>query len=122
MVWYILVDSDLHSSSRLCMVDKRGRVFGTHIVAVYTIILKNSPGVPYIFLCNKLFKKKNQNYASSICCSSAKQVVSWKGWLGIWVICLSGATCLPVDCFFNEPALLISHYLSSSKKSSSFFH
>jgi hypothetical protein len=33
-------------------------VFGTHIVAVYTIILKNSPGVQYIYLCNKPFKKK----------------------------------------------------------------
>jgi hypothetical protein len=59
MVWYILVDSDLHSSSRLCMVNKQQQVFGTHIVAVYTIILKNSPGVQYIYLCNKPFKKKN---------------------------------------------------------------
>jgi hypothetical protein len=27
------------------------------------------------------------------------------GWLGIWVMCPSGATCLPMDCCFGEPAL-----------------
>jgi len=27
------------------------------------------------------------------------------GWLGIWIICQGGASCLPADCCFSELTL-----------------
>ena len=43
------------------------------------------------------------------------------GWLGIRIMCPSGATCLPADCCFSELALSIcnSGCCSSTKRTSS---
>jgi hypothetical protein len=43
---------------------------------------------------------KTKNYKIGIRWFSAKT-----GWLGIRIMCSSGATCLPVDCYFSELAL-----------------
>jgi hypothetical protein len=42
-----------------------------------------------------------------ICCFSTKHAAlrrKSKDWLGIRIMCLSGATCLPADCCFSELA------------------
>ena len=46
------------------------------------------------------------------------------GWLGIRIMCPSGATCLPADCCFSELALLKSNSacLSRTKRTSSSSH
>ena len=51
---------------------------------------------------------QTKDYKIGICCISAKQkkgVRAKTGWLGIRIICLSGATCLSADCCFSEIAL-----------------
>ena len=49
---------------------------------------------------------QTKDYIIGICCFSTKQGVKAKnGWLGIRIICASGATCLPADCCFSEIAL-----------------
>ena len=48
---------------------------------------------------------QTEDYKISICCFSAKHAALRKkknGWLGIRIICPSGATCLPMDCCFSE--------------------
>ena len=44
---------------------------------------------------------QTKDYKIGICYFSAKHT----GWLGIRIMCLSGETCLPVDCCFSELAL-----------------
>ena len=48
---------------------------------------------------------QTEDYKISICGFSAKHAALRKkktGWLGIRIICPSGATCLPMDCYFSE--------------------
>ena len=47
------------------------------------------------------------DYEFSICCFSAKHAALRRktGWLGIRIMCPSGATHLPADCCFSELAL-----------------
>jgi hypothetical protein len=44
----------------------------------------------------------------SICCFSESQpaIRCKSGWIGISILCPSGATCLPINCCFNKLALL----------------
>jgi hypothetical protein len=46
--------------------------------------------------------KKTKDYKIGICVFSAKYAAlgAKTGWLEISIMCLSGATCLPVDCCF----------------------
>ena len=46
-----------------------------------------------------------KDYKISICCFSTKHTALRTGWLGIRIMCPSGATCLPEDCCFSELAL-----------------
>jgi hypothetical protein len=50
-----------------------------------------------------------KDYAIGICCFSVKHVAlrgkNKTGWVGIRIMCPSGATCLPADCCFSELAL-----------------
>jgi hypothetical protein len=50
-----------------------------------------------------------KHYKIGICCFSDKHTALRKraktGWLGIRIMCPSGATCLPADCCFSEVAL-----------------
>ena len=50
------------------------------------------------------------DYKIRICGFSAKyaelRIRAKTGWLGIRIMCPSGATCLPADCWFSELALL----------------
>ena len=68
---------------------------------------------------------QTKDYKIGIFCFSVKNAVieAKTGWLGIRRMCLSGATCLPVDCCFCELALCkpISDCWSSTKRTS-FFH
>jgi hypothetical protein len=54
---------------------------------------------------------QTKDYEISMCYFSAKQAVLRRKskdllhWLGIGIMCLSGATCLSVDCCFSELAL-----------------
>jgi hypothetical protein len=52
---------------------------------------------------------QTKDYKIGICFFSAKHAAfrrkSKDGWLGIRIMCPSGATCLPVDCCFSELAL-----------------
>ena len=52
---------------------------------------------------------QTKDYKIGICCFSAKHTALRRktktGWLGIRIICLIGATCLPADCCFSELAL-----------------
>jgi hypothetical protein len=50
---------------------------------------------------------QTKDYKICICCFSAKYVAFRRkaGWLGIRIMCPSGATCLPVDCCFSELTL-----------------
>ena len=54
---------------------------------------------------------QTKDYEISICCFSAKHTAlrerAKTGTLGIRIMCLSGATCLPADCCFSELALKI---------------
>ena len=49
---------------------------------------------------------RTKDYEIDICCSSAKREEK-TGWLGIRIMCLSGATCLSADCCFSELALTV---------------
>jgi hypothetical protein len=46
---------------------------------------------------------QTKDYKISICCFSAKHTAL--GWFGIRIICPSGVTYLPVNCYFTEKAL-----------------
>jgi hypothetical protein len=52
---------------------------------------------------------QTKNYKIGMCCFSAKHAAlrrkSKTGWLGIRIMCPSGATFLSADCCFNELAL-----------------
>jgi hypothetical protein len=50
---------------------------------------------------------QTKDYKIGICCFSAKHLGerAKTGWLGIRIMCPSGATCLPKDCCFSELAL-----------------
>jgi hypothetical protein len=52
---------------------------------------------------------KTKDYKIDICCFSAKHAAlkerAKTGWLGIRIMCPSGATCLSADCCFSELAL-----------------
>jgi hypothetical protein len=69
---------------------------------------------------------QTKDYKIGICCFSTKYaaLMSKTGWLGIRIMCLSGATCLPVDCCFSSTSTLksISACWSSTKQTSSSFH
>ena len=60
---------------------------------------------------------QTKDYKIRICCFSAKHAAlrrkskykDW--WLGIRIMCQSGATCLSADCCFSELALWISNYI-----------
>ena len=41
-----------------------------------------------------------KDYQIRMCCFSAMHAKT--GWLGIRIMCPSGATCLPVDCCFSK--------------------
>ena len=52
---------------------------------------------------------KTKDYKIGICCFSAKHTALrsksiYTGWLRIMVICTSGMTYLPVDCYFSKLA------------------
>ena len=52
--------------------------------------------------------RQTKDYKIGSCGFSAKQkkgIRANAGWLGIRIICPSGATCLSVDCCFSELAL-----------------
>jgi hypothetical protein len=52
---------------------------------------------------------QTKDYKIGICCFSAKHSALRRaktGWLGIRIMCSSGATCLPANCCFSELALL----------------
>ena len=49
---------------------------------------------------------QTKDYKIGICCFSAKHAAlrrksKEQGWLGIRIMCPSGATCLPADCCFQ---------------------
>ena len=52
---------------------------------------------------------QTQEYKIGICCFCAKNAALGEraktGWLGIRIMCLSGETCLSVNCCFSELAL-----------------
>ena len=52
---------------------------------------------------------QTKDYNIGICCFSAKHAAlrrkSKTGWLGIRIMCPSGATCLSAECCFSELAL-----------------
>ena len=52
---------------------------------------------------------QTKEYTIVICCFSAKHAALTRkrktGWLGISIMCPSGATCLSTDCCFSELAL-----------------
>ena len=51
---------------------------------------------------------QTKDYKIGICCFSTKHAALRRaktGWLGIRIMCLSGATCIPTDCCFSELAL-----------------
>ena len=50
---------------------------------------------------------QTKDYKIGFCCFSAKHAAERvkAGWLGIKIMCPSGATCLPADCCFSELAL-----------------
>ena len=50
---------------------------------------------------------QTKDYKIGIYCFSVKHGAfrSKTGWLGIIIICLSGSTCLTMDCCFSELAL-----------------
>jgi len=52
---------------------------------------------------------QTKDYEIDICCLSARYAALGKraktAWLGIRIMCPSGATCLPADCCFSELAL-----------------
>jgi hypothetical protein len=54
---------------------------------------------------------QTKDYEIGICCFSARHAALGEkaktGWLGIRIMCQSGATCLPTDCCFSELALKI---------------
>jgi hypothetical protein len=52
---------------------------------------------------------QTKDYKSGICYFSAKDSTlrAKTGWLGIRLMCPSGATCLPADCCFSEIAATI---------------
>ena len=52
---------------------------------------------------------QTKDYKLGICCFSAKHAaltgeIAKTGWLGISIMCPSGATCLSADCCFSERA------------------
>ena len=50
---------------------------------------------------------QTKDYKIGICRFTAKHAaLSKAGWLGIRIMCPSGATCLPADCCFSELAQL----------------
>ena len=44
---------------------------------------------------------QTKDFKIGICCFSVK----YAGWLGIRIMCPSGATCLPADCYFSDLVL-----------------
>ena len=51
---------------------------------------------------------QTKDYKIGMCCFSAKHTALQRaktGWLGIRIMCPSGATCLPADYCFSELAL-----------------
>ena len=52
---------------------------------------------------------QSKDFEIGICCFSAKLAAlrerAKTGWLGIRIMCPSGATCLSADCCFSELAL-----------------
>ena len=50
--------------------------------------------------CGNQCQNKNNNI--SICCFSVKNWGEGAGWFGIRMMCLSGTTCLPIDCCYYE--------------------
>ena len=59
----------------------------------------------------KPWSDQTKDYKIGICCFSAKHAAfnlgerAKTGWLGIRIMCPSGATYLPADCCFSELAL-----------------
>ena len=44
---------------------------------------------------------QTKNYKNGICCFSVKNWGEGASWFGIMMMCLSGTTCLPIDCYYE---------------------